>query len=44
MRLTRLPKAPAPVLFIRLSTHRVPETWRQYLPPLETFEPAEAAA
>jgi 5-methylcytosine-specific restriction endonuclease McrA len=44
MSLSRSPKPPAPVLFIRLSTHRVPETWRQYLPSLDAFEPAEAAA
>ena len=29
------PRAPAPVLFIRLATQRVPESWRQYLPTLE---------
>jgi 5-methylcytosine-specific restriction endonuclease McrA len=44
MKLTRLPKPPAPVLFIRLSTHRVPETWRQCLPSLDAFEPKVEAA
>jgi 5-methylcytosine-specific restriction endonuclease McrA len=44
MMLRRLPKPPAPVLFIRLATNRVPETWRQYLPSLDAFEPAVEAA
>jgi 5-methylcytosine-specific restriction endonuclease McrA len=35
MSLPRPPRAPAPVLFIRLATQRVPESWRQYLPSLE---------
>ena len=26
---------PQPVLFIRLSTPRVPETWRTYLPAID---------
>jgi len=43
MSLPRPPRAPAPVLFIRLSTHRVPDTWRTYLPAMEDA-PAEAAA
>jgi 5-methylcytosine-specific restriction endonuclease McrA len=30
--LTRLPKAPAPELFIRLSTPSIPSRWIQYLP------------
>jgi 5-methylcytosine-specific restriction endonuclease McrA len=30
--LTRLPKAPAPELFIRLSTPSIPARWIQYLP------------
>jgi 5-methylcytosine-specific restriction endonuclease McrA len=30
--LTRLPKAPAPELFIRLSTPTIPTRWVQYLP------------
>jgi 5-methylcytosine-specific restriction endonuclease McrA len=28
------PRAPAPVLYIRLSTPRLPEGWKQYLPDL----------
>ena len=32
MSLPRPPRAPAPVLFIRLATQRVPESWQQYLP------------
>ena len=43
MSLPRPPRAPAPVLFIRLSTHRVPDTWRAYLPAMEDAS-AEAAA
>jgi len=35
MSLPRPPRAPAPVLFIRLATQRVPDSWRQYLPSLE---------
>ena len=34
MSLPRPPRAPTPVLFIRLATDHVPETWRQYLPGL----------
>ena len=30
--LTRLPKAPAPELFIQLSTPTIPTRWIQYLP------------
>lgn len=33
MTLRRTPRAPAPVLFIRLALHRVPELWAPYLPP-----------
>lgn len=33
MTLHRTPRAPAPVLFIRLALHRVPELWAPYLPP-----------
>jgi 5-methylcytosine-specific restriction endonuclease McrA len=44
MTLLRTPKPPAPVLFIRLAAHRVPETWRQYLPSLDVFEPKVEAA
>jgi len=38
MRLPRVPRPPAPVLFISLSLHRVPETWVRYLPGLEITE------
>jgi 5-methylcytosine-specific restriction endonuclease McrA len=44
MTLARQPKAPAPVLFIRLAAHRVPATWRQYLPSLEGNSAATEAA
>jgi len=44
MTLARQPKPPAPVLFIRLAAHRVPETWRRYLPSLEAHEAATNAA
>jgi len=42
MSLPHPPRAPAPVLFIRLAAQRVPESWRQYLPSLEQFETAAA--
>ncbi len=35
MSLPHPPRAPAPVLFIRLAAQRVPDSWRQYLPSLE---------
>lgn len=35
MSLPRPPRAPAPLLFIRLAAHRVPESWHPYLPSLE---------
>ena len=35
MALRTPPRPPTPVLFIRLATERVPDTWRQYLPGLE---------
>lgn len=38
MHLPRLPRAPAPVLFISLGLHRVPDTWIRYLPGLEHTE------
>jgi 5-methylcytosine-specific restriction endonuclease McrA len=41
--LTRLPKAPAPELFIQLSTPSVPSRWLQYLP-LRAAEARKAAA
>jgi 5-methylcytosine-specific restriction endonuclease McrA len=44
MSLPRPPRPPAPVLFIRLATHRVPEGWRRYLPSLEQFDSAVEAA
>jgi 5-methylcytosine-specific restriction endonuclease McrA len=44
MSLPRQPRAPAPVLFIRLAAARVPETWRQYLPSLEQYGGAAAEA
>ncbi len=44
MTLPRAPRAPAPVLFIRLAAQRVPEVWRQYLPALEHHGPAFEAA
>ena len=42
MSLPRPPRAPAPVLFIRLAAQRVPDSWHQYLPSLEQAEPAAA--
>ena len=42
--LPRPPRAPAPVLFIRLAAARIPDSWRQYLPLLEQFERAAEAA
>ena len=42
MSLPHPPRAPAPVLFIRLAAQRVPDSWRQYLPSLEQFESAAA--
>ena len=42
MSLPHPPRAPAPVLFIRLATQRVPEGWRQYLPSLAHYESAAA--
>jgi 5-methylcytosine-specific restriction endonuclease McrA len=42
MHLRRQPKAPQPVLFIRLAAPKIPTGWRQYLPDLE-LETAPAA-
>ncbi len=42
MSLPHPPRAPAPVLFIRLATQRVPDSWRQYLPAGDLAEPAAA--
>ena len=44
MRLLRPPRPPAPVLFISLALHAVPETWRQYLPGLDDATPTNASA
>src|SRR4249920_937596 len=44
MTLPRTPRPPAPVLFIRLALHRIPEVWRTYLPSLEEFEGVSEAA
>ena len=44
MRLLRPPRPPAPVLFISLALHAVPDTWRQYLPGLDDASPATATA
>src|SRR6187455_1908573 len=41
MTLRAPPRPPTPVLFIRLATDHVPDTWRRYLPGLD---PAAAAA
>lgn len=42
MSLPHPPRAPAPVLFIRLAAPHVPDSWRQYLPSLEQLEIAAA--
>jgi hypothetical protein len=44
MHLPRLPRPPAPVLFISLALHRVPDTWVRYLPGLERSATSAAAA
>jgi 5-methylcytosine-specific restriction endonuclease McrA len=44
MTLSRPPRPPAPVLFIRLAAHRIPDVWRRYLPKLDHHEPAVEAA
>jgi 5-methylcytosine-specific restriction endonuclease McrA len=41
MTLRRPPRAPAPVLFIRLAAPKIPTTWRPYL---DSFSSATAAA
>jgi 5-methylcytosine-specific restriction endonuclease McrA len=43
MTLRTRPRAPSPVLFIRLATEHIPDTWRTYLPGLETAHAAAAA-
>ena len=35
MTLVRPPRAPQPVLFIRLAAPKIPHGWRQYLPALD---------
>ena len=42
MELTMTPRPPAPVLFIRLATPKIPQRWEQYLAPYSAA-PAEAA-
>jgi 5-methylcytosine-specific restriction endonuclease McrA len=44
MSLPHPPRAPAPVLFIRLALHRIPEVWRTYLPGLDDHDVAAEAA
>jgi 5-methylcytosine-specific restriction endonuclease McrA len=44
MTLPRVPRAPAPVLFIRLASQRVPDAWRQYLPSIDHEERVGEAA
>ena len=44
MALRALPRAPAPVLFIKLARHAVPETWRQYLPGLDEAASSASAS
>jgi 5-methylcytosine-specific restriction endonuclease McrA len=44
MSLSRPPRAPAPVLFIRLALHAVPDSWKQYLPGHDEPDAVEAAA
>jgi 5-methylcytosine-specific restriction endonuclease McrA len=43
MALRHPPRPPAPVLFIRLSTPKIPHGWRQYLPDLTALEAPAAA-
>ena len=44
MKLSVRPRPPAPVLFISLALHAVPETWRQYLPGLDEAAPSASAS
>jgi 5-methylcytosine-specific restriction endonuclease McrA len=44
LRLLRQPKPPAPVLFIRIMTARVPEAWERYLPDRDPGAATAAAA
>jgi hypothetical protein len=43
MELTAHPRPPAPVLFIRLATPKIPQRWEQYLAPYATATSAAAA-
>lgn len=42
--LPRPPRAPAPVLFIRLALQRVPDTWSAYLPVTDDGQPGGTVA
>ncbi|HEU5373382.1 MAG TPA: HNH endonuclease [Gaiellaceae bacterium] len=44
MELSARPRPPAPVLFIRLATPKIPQRWEQYLAPYATPTRAAAAA
>ena len=43
MELPARPRPPAPVLFIRLATPKIPQRWEQYLAPYATSTRAAAA-
>jgi hypothetical protein len=42
MELAARPRPPAPVLFIRLATPKIPERWERYLAPFGTSTPVAA--
>ena len=44
MELPNRPRPPAPVLFIRLATPKIPQRWERYLAPYGTQTPSAAAA
>ena len=44
MELPARPRPPAPVLFIRLATPKIPQRWERYLAPYSTSTPARAIA
>jgi 5-methylcytosine-specific restriction endonuclease McrA len=44
MELPARPRPPAPVLFIRLATPKIPQRWERYLAPYGTQTPSAAAA
>jgi hypothetical protein len=44
MELPSRPRPPAPVLFIRLATPKIPQRWERYLAPYGTQTPSAAAA